>query len=229
MYRAQLRLVPLALAAFASLATSSIDDEYVLDGHLPLAGETAVVSTVQPRVTLSVIGEGEPPTRWLGLRRAGGEPVAGEVSRAGGSGVYELTFHPAEPLPEGDFELVLDHDGQLQLGEVVGVPLADPFVVPFTVGSRASIRASAFVPDETTALLEFSQHVPPAAVREHVSALDATGDPLPVVDVVLLDPVRHQLRITVPPGTVDLAIADGLLAGDGTPVLGLPYLFSDAD
>jgi hypothetical protein len=108
-----LRLLPLVLAALASVATSSIEEveEARVVSASPPSGSTGVSREILPsfRVELEA-GEAIDPGFSLTLTLVDGAGVAGapdvvEVR----DGVFDLTFVPDELLAGGEYELVLWH------------------------------------------------------------------------------------------------------------------------
>jgi hypothetical protein len=224
-----LRLLPLAAAALASVATSAPSDELQVEKSTPFDGETGVPATVQPAMTIAAQEEApEVQAGWLRLVEGGGGAVRGRVERtrlADDSGyhdtLWELRFVPAAPLPPGDYTLVLD--GAAYSGPDTAYAPDGPIVARFSTLSRPVLLRHERL-DSRQAVVELSQPVDVDSLRAHLTGVDATGDVLAVESLERLPGHRHRYLAGFPAGTRELDLADGLLAADGVPVAGLPVV-----
>jgi hypothetical protein len=225
-----LRVLPLAAAAVASVATSRLPESISITGATPPSGETGVSADVQPEITLDMDGGAAPAAEVLTLRRAGdGELVAGHAERTTPGGqAFVYRFVPDAPLPDGDYLLVLEIDGrELYTDEVEALdPEASwsgPVGVRFSTVSSPKVRRASLYYGDGTGYVSFSQDMDVASLAAHMKILDATGDELPVTQTWLGDRL-HTLQFTSQQGAADILLEPGILAADGSEMTGLPMV-----
>ena len=228
-----LRLLPLAAAALASVATSPMPVPHLVisDPH-PLARETGVAVTMQPSLALSTQGgeDGEevalPPIDALSLHRTSdGAVVAGHPVIEPASGGYVIyRFVPDADLALDDYQLVLDL-GDITEFNADGLEFVDnAIVLPFSTVSRPTIHYAILANGSASAYLSFSQAMDPTTFGS-IKLLDSAGVEL-VPTQVDYSSETFSLSLHAPPGVAHvLRIEPGLRAADGTEVAGLPLEF----
>jgi hypothetical protein len=149
--------------------------------------------------------------------------VAGKVLvLAGADAEVILRFVPAAPLPAGDY--VFSFASHALSVDTLDVAYLDRERVgaQFSTISRPELISSTYFSTSTNFTLGFSQPIDLESLREHLSALDELGAP-----IAFSAEADGELGVTVllaRPAAL-LSLADGALAADGTPILGLPILF----
>jgi hypothetical protein len=232
-----LRLLPLAGAALASVATTTTQPavSYSVIAATPPPDETAVASRIAPSLQLRLDADQAPdPSVKLQLYDAAGAPIPGStVSPPVTGGIQDLSFVPEAPLPAGDYVLVLvggawGGAAEYEDSSLYAIASRYPFrsvgreLVHFATVSRPAVRLAQRDASGASFTLSFTQEMDQATL-DHVQVLDATGDALPVTRTWQGGRL-HELVVTSPPGGVTLSLEPGLAAADGTPVAGLPLV-----
>jgi hypothetical protein len=216
-----LRAIPLALAAFASVATSAIEETeyrfnvYDLD---PADDDIDVSPAVQPSVW--IVSRHDEPLEpwWIRLDDAVGSPVAGQAERHG----TQLVFVPDRLLPPGDYRFVL----ALQDGMAVDGRLdADEtrLFVDFTVRPPGVLASTVWDADRAGVELFFTSRVEPRALQGFVRCVDSAGEELEVL--ALAPAASAMVRIEFETPAESCVVEDGLLDHHGFPIDGLPVRF----
>jgi hypothetical protein len=224
-----LRLVPLAAAALASVATSPmVTDWSSVVSTSPVNGETAVAADVVPEVHL-VPGDGDVGApEGLELHDITGALVPGtsERIREGGELVYR--FYPAAPLAPGDYELhatddVTCYDGTQCNERTDNDEVRSTRLAGFSTISRPTVLAVTSIYGYDGFAVTFSQDMDPASA-ELMHVLDATGAELRVTR--RWQPGSQRvIELVTPPGQTDVLLDDGVRAADGTAMQGLPAVY----
>jgi hypothetical protein len=157
-----LRLLPLAFAALASVATSSIEDEleFAVVSASPADGTIGLDPDRHPSLSIDYLGDPdvlhEPASSTLSLRDASGAPIPGDVEVVlRGAHTFELIYRPDTSLPSGAYTLVYKPGTNVMLStdEAREGTYEDEraFLVGFQVGEEPptaanSVGASANVP-----------------------------------------------------------------------------------
>jgi hypothetical protein len=227
-----LRLLPLAAAAFASVATSAMIPTYAIDLATPPPDETAVA----PGTVLEVLGvlqeggSGEAPTG-LGLRTASGQEIAGTTERNELEGGITYRFIPAAPLaPDayvlywvgspGTYWYFNDPDQASLVARYPNDGTIEP-IVQFSTVSQPKVRYAYLDTRTGTIRMSFSEDMDPATL-DHVQVLDATGDVLTATRS-WRGGAMHELELQAPVGAVSLSFEPGLLAKTGVDAAPTPF------
>jgi hypothetical protein len=230
-----LRLVPLAAAAFASVATSPMQPgAYQVIAQTPGLDESDVPADVVPEVQLDPEGSepGDAPAA-LELHDADTQQaVAGASERTDENGVVILRFHPAAPLAPGHYELRVSADSECGVPTYADLTYCRPedgsadqnrVVGRFSTVSEPEILAVTGLYGATGFTVFFSQDVDPGTV-DLVHPRDFDRKTLASTRTWQPGGTR-VLEVSTSPTVVDLQIDDGVVALDGTPVPGLPAVF----
>jgi hypothetical protein len=228
-----LRLLPLAAAAFASVATSAMIPTLQLDDVTPRPDETAVdpASELTVRGVLQEGGDVSDSPAGLGLRTLAGQEIAGATERRALEGGLTYTFKPAAPLAPDSYELYwvgspggsayfTDSDLATLVAAYPNDGVHEP-IVRFSTVSQPRVRYAFLYASTSYFRISFSEDMDESTL-EHVKVLDATGDVLPVTARWLGGPM-HELTLQAPAGAVTLAFEPGLLAATGVDVAPTPF------
>jgi hypothetical protein len=221
-----LRLLPLAAAAFASVATSAPPSPYLRVLRVtPPAQETGV----SPDVALQVATTMEDGTiddcpAGLGLRTLSGTPIAGTSHRVEVSGEIDYRFTPDAPLAPDSYVLFWvgstgadwsfdDYEQSNLAAAYDGDTWPREVVTEFSTVSQPQLRLAYVDINTGTVYISFSEDMD-ASTLEHVKVLDATGDVLPA-EALWTGGDMHRLELHPPVGAVSLLLEPGLLAASG--------------
>jgi hypothetical protein len=230
-----LRLVPLAAAAFASMATSYVSEDvpFEVAALTPSLGASNLAAEVVPEVYFTPPADG--PSAFslaLELHDAGGLPVAGYSDRTDEGDAMIFRFHPAAPLAPGDYTLTVAAGVECDppaLDAPVTCRFADGtdpqarVLGRFTVGSKPTILG-ATRPTDGEIDLYFSQDMDFDALSR-VHPRNSAGGVL-VAEKRWRGGGTRILSVSADEDSLaDLLVDDGVVALDGTPVTGLPQVY----
>ncbi len=221
-----LRILPLAAAALASVATSMIPKTLTITSATPPPDESGASPDVVPTLRLSVSadGEGDVPTG-IEVRDSRNALVVGHSERSEENGELVFRYVHAEPLaPETYFitfvgssnvDVTFADEGLAALFSFPGADSAP--VMKFSIASEPRLRYA--IHDRATGVFTVSftedmdvstlEHVKVAGEQPQVTRTYRGGD-------------LHVLEVAAPLGAVNLVLEPGLAARTGVPVMGLP-------
>jgi hypothetical protein len=222
---ALLRLLPLAAAALASVATSAPSVDITVYTVSPTPNETSVSSTIVPTVRVAIGAErgDEAPTA-IGLRTLAGVDVAGSSQRSDEGDEVVFRFFPGAVLPEDDYELYFV-DSTWVDATFVNADLADLVwsyprengnqpLTRFSTRSRPAVRFARQNANDGLVTVSFTQDIDPESVKDVKVFLD--GAPLDLAPIWFGGDL-HVLEVAAPLG-VSILLDGPMIATDGTAV-----------
>jgi hypothetical protein len=230
-----IRLVLLAAAVLACMATSSMSASLTIKSSTPSPDETNVAPEVVVTIRAEKPGDGsgEVPTK-IGLRTRSFQEVAGTSERiADAIGGFIYRFTPAAPLPPDSYVAYFadhqdvfvnfaDSDQDQLYFQHTRTGDRDPVIEFSTVSEPKLLYA---VESSTTGVVQlvFSEDVELGSVSNRLQLLDAAGGDVTIAGLVRRQDA-HIIEVQPVPGIVaaSIVLQAGIVGVTGVEVSGLP-------